>query len=188
MNNLRILNRVMLPALLFLLGLVWMVPVLSSDWVHVRLKDRLDRPVDGYCLDILGNQNNLRVDLPLFAHNCKSGPTADSVVVFTSSGLLVFPAAEVCVTAFGVNRTVLPGTSVLLRPCNEQTPFFNADALQKFEYLDNGQFQLSGYDLCLSVGNEASRTYSANDRWPVLSLEACNSVPLDRSARDLVPL
>ncbi|MEM6987664.1 MAG: hypothetical protein AAF499_14125, partial [Pseudomonadota bacterium] len=47
----------------------------ATDLVHVRLIDRLDRPDDGYCLDILGTPSSLRVDLPLFAHNCKGGPT-----------------------------------------------------------------------------------------------------------------
>ena len=38
---------------------------------HLRLLDRLDRPEDGYCVDILGTPGNLRIDVPLFAHNCK---------------------------------------------------------------------------------------------------------------------
>ena len=38
---------------------------------HLRLLDRLDRPEDGYCVDILGTPGNLRVDVPLFTHNCK---------------------------------------------------------------------------------------------------------------------
>ena len=48
-------------------------PVFSgspNSQFHLRLLDRLDRPEDGYCIDILGTPGNLRIDVPLFAHNC----------------------------------------------------------------------------------------------------------------------
>jgi len=79
---------------------------IAADLLHIQLKDRLDRPDDGYCLDIPGTGSNLLLNVPLFAHNCKSGPTPDSAVTYTDDGQLVFPAAQVCVTAFGVNNTV----------------------------------------------------------------------------------
>jgi len=161
---------------------------IASDIVHVRLKDRLDRPADGYCLDILGTGTNLLLDVPLFVHNCKSGPTADSNVTFTEDGQLVFPAAEVCVTAFGVNGTVLPGTSILLRPCNFRTAFFDTPELQKYNHLKNGQLQLRGQDLCLSVGEQSSHTYSPSDRWRVLSLQLCTEIDLSYSSWEMVPL
>ena len=161
----------------------------ASEIIHVRLQDRLDRPVDGYCFDILGTGNNLRVELPLFAHNCKPRATTDSAVIFTRQGQLVFPGAgNVCVTAFGVNDTVLPGTSVLLRPCGYEVAFFQTGNLQQFDHLDNGQLRLRGYPLCLSVGEQSSSTYSPNDRWRVLSLESCSEVALQYSAWELVPL
>ena len=160
----------------------------TGNLIHVRLKDRLDRPVDGYCFDILGTGQHLRLDLPLFAHNCKGSATPDSAVVYTAQGQLVFPAAKVCVTAFGVNDTVLPGTSVLLRPCDQRTPFFETANLQKFDHLQNGQLKLRDFELCLAVGNESSSTYSPADRWRVLSLESCESVALSHSAWERVPL
>lgn len=159
----------------------------TGDLIHVRLKDRLDRPVDGYCFDILGTGRQLRLDLPLFAHNCKDGATPDSAVIYTSLGQLVFPAVKVCVTAFGVNDTVLPGTSVLLRPCEQRTPFFETSNLQKFDHLENGQVKLRGSELCLAVGNESSSTYSPSDRWRVLSLQYCTSTALSHSAWERVP-
>ena len=162
--------------------------VATGKLIHVRLKDRLDRPVDGYCFDILGTGNRLRLDLPLFAHNCKGGATPDSAVVYTSPGQLVFPAVNVCVTAFGVNGTVLPGTSVLLRPCEQRTPFFETSSLQKFDHLDNGQLKLRGSGLCLAVGNQSSSTYSPADRWRVLSLQSCAGTALSHSAWERVPL
>jgi len=160
----------------------------AADEFHVRLKDRLDRPEDGYCLDIPGTGSNLLLDVPLFAHNCKGGPTPDSAVTHTEDGQLIFPAAKVCVTAFGINNTVLPGTSILLRPCNFRTTFFDTSELQKFNYLKNGQLQLRAHDLCLSVGEQSSRTYSPSDRWRVLSLQPCAEIRLSYSSWEMVAL
>lgn len=177
-----------LSAFLMILVATTTTHVLSAELVHVRLKDRLDRPSDGYCLDILGTGSNLRLEVPLFAHNCKGGITPDSAVVYTSKGQLVFPYAKVCVTAFGVNNTVLPGTAVLLRPCDYQTAFFDTSDLQKFDYLKNGQFRLRGHEFCLAVGDESTSTYSPHDRWRVLTLDSCANTPLSHSAWDMVPL
>jgi hypothetical protein len=177
-------------SILLLVGLVPFIAVNAAnlDLIHVRLKDRLDRPGDGYCFDILGTGDILRVDLPLFAHNCKPVATSDSAVIYTSTNQLVFPAAGVCVTAFGVNNTVLPGTSVLLRPCDERTAFYETTDLQKFDHTENGQLKLHGFDLCLTVGVESSSTYSTHDRWRVLSLETCAATSLSHSAWEMLPL
>jgi len=184
------MSKNMKRSILLLSGLVPFIAVnaASLDLIHVRLKDRLDRPDDGYCFDILGTGDTLRVDLPLFIHNCKPFATSDSAVIYTSKGQLVFPAADVCVTAFGVNNTVLPGTSVLLRPCDERAAFYETTDLQKFDYTENGQFKLRGFDLCLTSGIESSSTYSPYDRWRVLSLETCSSTSLSHSAWEMVPL
>lgn len=160
----------------------------NESIVHVRLEDRLDRPDDGYCFDILGTGRNLRLDLPLFAHNCKGGATPDSAVIYNSEGQLVFPAAKVCVTAFGVNNTVLQGTPVLLRQCDEQSPFFDTPDLQKFDHTDSGQLKLRGSELCLAVGRKSSATYSPHDRWRVLSLESCVDISAQYSVWEMVPL
>ena len=177
-------------SILLIIVLVSFVAVNAADQdlIHVRLKDRLDRPDDGYCFDILGTGDALRVDLPLFVHNCKPVATPDSAVIYTSNSQLVFPAAGVCVTAFGVNNTVLPGTSVLLRRCDERASFYETTDLQKFDHTDNGQLKLRDSDLCLSVGNESSSTYSPSDRWRVLSLETCVTVALSHSAWEMVSL
>jgi len=158
----------------------------SAELLHVRLKDRLDRPEDGYCLDIVGTASNMVLDVPLFAHNCKRGPTPDSAVTYDDKGQLVFAGPQVCVTAFGVNDTVLPGTPVLLRPCNFSRAFFDTSNLQKFDHLENGQLQLRGYELCLAVGEESSHTYSSGDRWRVLSMQS--TIALAYSEWEMVKL
>ena len=161
---------------------------LDTDLIHVRLKDQLDRPADGYCLDILGTGSNLRLELPLFVHNCKSGATPDSAITYTEQGQLLFPAVGVCVTAFGVNNTVLPGAPILLRPCDYRAAFFDTSDLQKFDFLKNDQFRLRGYELCLTVGAESTTTYSPSDRWRVLSLQSCSATSAKYSTWEMVPL
>ncbi len=161
---------------------------LATEQVHIRLVDRLDRSHDGYCFDILGTPASMRVDLPLFAHNCKRGPTPDSTVVYTTDGELVFPAASVCVTGFGVNGRALPGVPLLLRPCSDRAAFFDAAAFQQFDRLENGQLRLRGHNLCVAVGTDSATTYSVQDRWRVLSLELCSEVAKRLSVWEFVPL
>jgi hypothetical protein len=115
----------------------------------------------------------MRVDLPLFAHNCKPVLTSDSAVVFTSDGFIMFPAVDRCMTVAGVNSVALPGASILLRMCNESTPFFETSRLQRFTLHDDGRLVLSGSELCLTVGSKSATTYSPSDRWRTLFVDDC---------------
>ena len=146
---------------------------ISAEPAHLRLIDPLDRPVDGYCVDVLGTGQNLRLDLPLFAHNCKPVLTSDSAVVFTSEGLIRFPAVDLCITVAGVNSRALAGSSVLLRGCNESTSFFETSKLQRFTLHDDGRLELSQSELCLTVGSQSAMTYSPADRWRTLFVDDC---------------
>jgi len=144
---------------------------------HLRLKDRLDRPVDGYCLDILGIGRNMRLEVPVFAHNCKPGLTPDSAISLGQNGRIRFAAVNLCITAAGVNGRALPGAAIILRPCGHRAPFFESSALQAFEFRKDGQVVLQGSNLCLSVGARSDTTYSAQDRWRVLTVETCDITP-----------
>ena len=144
---------------------------------HLRLKDRLDRPTDGYCLDILGVGQSLRVDVPIFAHNCKPRLTPDSKVKIRVDGRISFPDVGLCITAFGVNGRALPGSPIILRPCGDRAPFFEAGPLQAFELKEDGRIVLEATDLCLAVGEMSDATYSAQDRWRVLSVQHCRDTP-----------
>ena len=162
--------------LLFFFESLAVNPVFSEpkgSMFHLRLLDRLDRPEDGYCIDILGAPGNLRVELPLFAHNCKTTLTADSSVIFTSDGLIKFPAVDLCVTVAGVNSNALPGASTLLRKCSESQPFFETFRLQRFTHRKDGRISMSGSELCLTVGRESAATYSPSHRWRALFVEDC---------------
>jgi hypothetical protein len=158
----------------------------TSNAMHLRLKDRLDRPQDGYCFDILGTPGNMRLDLPLFAHNCKTRLTPDSAVVFDSMGRIVFPAVNGCVTIAGVNSVALPGASVLVRECDEASPFFEAAKLQRFSFGKEGQLELVDSGLCLAVGATSATTYSPADRWRSLFVDDCRSVESSRARWELI--
>lgn len=155
---------------------------------HLRLIDRLDRPTDGYCLDVLGVGRNLRPDLPIFAHNCKSGLTPDSAVTLTEKGEIVFTALNLCVTAFGVNGRALPGAPIILRPCAGRAAFFDSIPLQRFEWITEKRLKIIGSALCLSVGVDVDRTYSAADRWRMLTVDRCATTPIERTAWEFVRL
>lgn len=158
----------------------------STTTAHLRLIDRLDRPEDGYCVDILGTGQTLRVDVPLFAHNCKPRLTSDSAVVFTSDGTIRFPAVDRCITVAGVNSGALPGASILLRTCNGSIPFFESSQLQRFTLRDDGRLTLTGSELCLTVGSQSATTYSPSDRWRTLFVDDCGTAEPARSRWEFV--
>lgn len=153
---------------------------------HLRLIDRLDRPQDGYCVDVPGVGRNMRVELPLFAHNCKPRLTGDSAVVFTPKGRIRFAALDLCITAAGVNSAALAGAALLLRPCGGSAPFFDTAGLQRFTLAANGQLSLRGSTLCIMAGAESARTLSAGDRWRTLFLAKCGTAPKARSRWEFV--
>ena len=153
---------------------------------HLRLVNRLDRPEDGYCLDILGIPNNMRINLPLFAHNCKSTLTPDSAVIFNPSGQIKFLSVNRCITVAGVNSNAVPGASILLRKCDETLPFFETSALQRFIHRKDGRISIIGSKLCLIVGSKSAETYSPYHRWRTLFVEDCSNADASRSKWEFI--
>lgn len=148
---------------------------------QLRLVDNLDRPEDGYCLDIVGSGAYLRFDMPMTAHNCKPGLYADEAVVLEPNGYIRFPAYDKCATAAGLNSRALPGAAIIPRDCGERSPFLDAEALQLFVLKANGQVELKGSGLCLTVGHKSDSTFSDEHRWRALFLEECEVAVLARS-------
>ena len=153
---------------------------------HLRLVNRLDRPEDGYCLDILGTPNNMRINLPLFAHNCKSTLTPDSAVIFNLSGQIKFISVNRCITVAGVNSNAVPGASILLRKCDEVLPFFETSALQRFIHRKDGRISIISSELCLTVGPKSAETYSPYHRWRTLFVEDCKKADASRSKWEFI--
>lgn len=155
---------------------------------YLQLKDRLDRPDDGYCLDVVGSGRHIRLDMPLTAHNCK-GPQAyaDEVVQYRSDQSLYFPAYEGCVTVMGLNDKALAGNALMLKACGAEQPFLNAKNFQQFEFNSQEQLQLKGSHLCIAAGTESHTTYSPDHRWRSLLMLPCEEADLARSVWQLVP-
>ena len=109
----------------------------GKDWEegagYLQLIDKLDRPQDGYCLDIIGSGQHLRFDLPLIAHNCKPGLYADEAIILDKNGYIRFPAFDKCVTVVGLNKRSLPGASLMPRQCGEEIPFFMQKIFRNFK-------------------------------------------------------
>lgn len=140
---------------------------------HLQLIDPLDRPEDGYCLDIVGSGPYIRFDMPMTAHNCKPGLYEDEAVILETNGYIRFPAYNKCVTAAGLNGRALPGAALIPRDCGERTPFLEAERLQIFRLRGNGQVELEGAGLCLTAGRKSDTTFSSEHRWRALFLEEC---------------
>lgn len=153
---------------------------------HLKLVDLLDRPQDGYCLDILGSGPYIRFDMPMTAHNCKPGLYADEAIIWEAGGRIRFPAYGVCATVAGIQQTVLPGAAIMPRTCGESSPFLEARHLQHFIHRPDGRVELAGSGLCLAVGEESARTFDPSHRWRTLSVQRCTQVPLARSRWQVV--
>lgn len=149
---------------------------------YLRLQDKLDRPQDGYCLDVAGSGPYARLDMPLTVHNCK-GPELydDEVVEFRKDGTLYFPAYQGCVTVMGNNQTALPGNALMLKSCGDTSPFLNGPRFQHYTMNEKKQIQLNQSDLCLVAGQVSSTTHSEDHRWRNLSVAPCETAALSHS-------
>jgi hypothetical protein len=153
---------------------------------HLRLTHDLDRPQDGYCLDVVGSGQYLRFDLPLIAHNCKPGLYADEAVIMEPNGSIRFPALNKCATVAGLNSRALPGAALVPRDCGESSPFLDTDKLQKFRHREDGRVELIGSGLCMTVGRESDSTFSPDHRWRTLYVESCEIAEPARSRWEFV--
>ena len=160
--------------------------LIHADWreigMHMRLVDDMDRPQDGWCIDVVGSGQHIRFDMPLIAHNIKPGLYADEAVVFTDDGKIQFPAYPgYCVTVMGLNQYALAGASLMLKPCGQEIPFLNAPKFQTFEHLDNGMVRLKDSNLCITVGDESKETFDPTHAWRTLYMERCDECNPARS-------
>ena len=148
---------------------------------QIKLIDPLDRPQDGYCLDVAGSGRYIRADLPLIGHNCKPGLYADEAFIHKQDGTIYFPAFDLCATISGVNKYVLDYTSITLQECHKDTPFQNARFMQAFEYTKEKKLKHKNSNKCLEMGNESSVTYSPDHTWRTLYMKECSKTDIKRS-------
>lgn len=164
-----------------LFSILTMVALAQSSAHHIKLVNALDRIQDGYCLDIVGSGRYIRADLPLIGHNCKPGLYADEAFIFRDDGTIYSPAMNLCATISGVNDYVLDYTSLTLQECHKDTPFQNAKFMQKFEYTKEKKIKHKNSNKCLEMGEESSRTYSADHTWRTLYMKECSNSDIKRS-------
>ncbi|WP_027254081.1 RICIN domain-containing protein [Photobacterium halotolerans] len=148
-------------------------PLTSPSIGVIQLIDPLDRPKDGFCLDVIGYSPYERLDLPLIAHNCKNGLYRDQAMSLLKSGEIFLPAYKKCLTAIAPHTQALPGAALMARDCGEHSDFLQAQPLQKFQWSDDGEVRLTGSELCLAVGEQSDQTSSPLHRWRALSLQSC---------------
>lgn len=153
---------------------------------YLKLVDTLDRPQDGYCFDVQGVAGNFRADKPLVAHNCKPGAAPDGLIKYTADNKFLFTAFNQCMTAMGTGNTVLPGASLMIKPCVEQGPFASWPVQKTFSFNKNKQIELTGSKLCVVVGETSAHTVSRYDRWRTLYLDYCETTPLARSQWEFI--
>lgn len=154
---------------------------------YLQLQNKLDRPDDGYCIDVVGSGQHIRLDMPLTAHNCKGPQTfLDEVVQITDENTVYFPAYQGCVTVMGNNTTALPNNALMLKPCLRNSVFLNAERFQRFEFNLKKQLQLKNSALCVVVGDKSHTTYSMEHKWRALYMENCSVASLALSQWQLV--
>jgi hypothetical protein len=154
----------------------------ASEKMYLQLIDKLDRPQDGYCIDVVGNGAHLRFNMPLTAHNCKGpGVYDDEVLELRKDGTLYFPAYKGCVTVMGVNKVALPGVALMIKECGKDLPFLNAKRFQKFKFTDDKKIRLANSNLCIMAGDSSYTTYSLEHRWRSLFMENCDKADNKRS-------
>lgn len=166
--------------------LAFALPAAAEQPAHLRLVDRLDRPQDGYCFDVIGSGGAFRPDLPLVAHNCKPARAPDGVLVHQPNGALRFPAFDACVTAMGVGRSLLPGAALMLRPCGGRESFLLSGLFQSFTLRADGRLIVDGFDLCVVVGPESAPTFSPSHAWRPLTLARCDAAPSSRAVWEFI--
>ena len=91
-------------------------PHIPGGWRLIRLADNLDDP-QGYCIDVPGFGDNLRLDAPLQAHTCKPG-SDDQLFALPTAAIHSIELKDpmLCITA----EEPQPGASLALGTCGGQ--------------------------------------------------------------------
>ena len=127
-----------------------LTPHIPGGWRLIRLADNLDDP-QGYCIDVPGFGDNLRLDAPLQAHTCKPG-SDDQLFALPTAAIHSIELKDLmlCITA----EESQPGASLALGTCGGQP---NQDFAP---VLDHDQDRLAlrvetdtsiSWDLCIGV-------------------------------------
>lgn len=131
-----------------------------ADELFLRVVAPHDEP-SGYCLDIRGHRDGVRLQSPLQVHTCKNGMwNLDGIfetAALVERGALHMPHFDLCVEATKDSR----GADLLLASCKEK-------ALQEWKQLQTGKIVLaSSPELCITMkdgpGQSAGARFVRND-------------------------
>ncbi len=138
----------------------------AADELFLRVIAPHDEP-SGYCLDIRGHRNGVRLQSPLQVHTCKNGMwNLDGIfdtVALVRGGALHMPHFDLCVEA----TMDSPGADLMLASCNDK-------ALQEWRQRQTGEIVLvSTPGLCITMkdgpGQSAGARFLRND----VALDRC---------------
>ncbi len=144
----------------------------SADELFLRITDPHDEP-RGYCLDIRGQGQGVRLKSPLQVHSCKDGTQIEDIIFDSAAlarGTLYMSHYDHCVAATANSS----GADLMLASCDP------AD-LQKWRQLPTGEIVLAGNaDLCITMRD--SPEMSAGPRYirNEVSLAPCASAAASR--------
>ena len=157
-------------AALFLVSAGWPS---AADELFLRVIAPHDEP-SGYCLDIRGHRNGVRLQSPLQVHTCKNGMwNLDGIFetgALVERGALHMPHFDLCVEA----ATASTGADLMLASCGEK-------GLQEWRQLQTGEIVLaSNPELCITMkdgpGQSAGIRFVRND----VALDRCTQAATGR--------
>ncbi len=138
----------------------------AAEELFLRVIAPHDEP-SGYCLDIRGHRDGVRLQSPLQVHTCKNGMwNLDGIFdtgALAEAGALRMPHFDLCVEAAGASR----GADLMLASCE-------AADLQEWRQLQTGEIVLaSNPRLCITMkdgpGQSAGFRFVRND----VALDRC---------------
>ncbi len=144
----------------------------AADELFLRVIAPHDEP-RGYCLDIRGHRDGVRLQSPLQVHTCKNGMWNLDGIFDTGAlgrGALHMPHFDLCVEA----ATASTGADLMLASCD-------AAGLQEWRQLPAGEIVLaSNPDLCITMkdgpGQAAGARFVRND----VALDHCTQAAAGR--------
>ena len=145
----------------------------AADELFLRVIAPQDEP-SGYCLDIRGHRDGVRLQSPLQVHTCKNGMwNLDGIfdtAALVERGVLRMPHFDLCVEATTDNR----GANLMLASCKEE-------GLQKWRQLQTGEIVLaSNPGLCITMNNGPGQSAGARFVRNDVALDRCTQAAAGR--------
>lgn len=160
-------TRYFLPIIGLFVGLNMQAQDTTAQGDYIMLVDALDEP-EFYCFDLAGWGQNVQIDDPLQTHTCKTRNAADQMFTLVANRVEVV-GHDRCLQVAGSTGTTLAGSSVLARPCVDDSP------LQDISMDESGLLRVGETGLCIVAGAESEAAGGPSHLWRTLTLQSCES-------------